>query len=56
MWSTDAQLAEARERRKIKDAGKCLALWRAGWSVRKIAFEFNVVERTVIKCLRENGV
>lgn len=56
MWSTDTELAMLREKRQIKDVGKCLALWKAGWSIRKIAFEFNVIESTVVRCLRENGI
>ena len=37
------------------DVGKLAALWKAGWSVRKIADEMGVSEPTVRKYLRQIG-
>lgn len=40
----------------IKDYGKVGALWRAGWSVEKIADEFGATEEEVKKVLCQLGV
>ena len=49
---TMADLEKRRQTRQIEDIGKLGALWKAGWSFKTIAEEFNVTEVTVAETLR----
>jgi hypothetical protein len=53
---TLAEVEELYSTRVITDTGKVRALWKAGWSIKKIAEEFRCTEGRIVQVMQERGI